>query len=1189
MLKTRKYKPLVILMVVLQFASPACAAPPLEVLTRWFKPGVQHHQRPQTCQDDAIEELARNIDWLEKQLDQWGTVVAKAPDVWGEARLTAHRQEIEQELRKELSNFDFNRISGAQFVSDQAMLAAAFSLKSQPGGSTTTSPVAAPPITVTQNSTEMSAGVEDPDNPTPNVTINAQLGTPATLFGLPNDKHLVGQTLKLEQTELLDQLNRYLHHLASLRRINEGDDTADAPGYSLNLVRIPVSVMPGKHSKQGYGAEITVTATPHLGPELLPMAYRDFVINDLLDQLAVPMTRYLNGDRVAANATLGDLDAVRNSIANINTIMNNIEIPMDVMNSLSQDAIALAGVFFDSSGVRNGTEVTFDNLRDCRNALKVLELPLEASVSKWTVAKNGIERGLTEFAEAATPDEKENAISRTVESFNRREFESIKNIIRINPTQMDPTIDPPTPQNEASAAPSAVPLLDWYADAKLRQQRLTELEAKIRDVSERTQSELNKRQRDYDQLKQSLAFVEKLVGNLLRNVQFQIPSSGSRRSTLPFPVTQLFDNYGLVDLGYVAEQVFLAFRADVVNRDITHLTDVQAFLREELAVAYDVLATERMQQSWLQESTGQRKLFTHIRKRELRQIQSYREQFIELVGDQTRHQMTARLAWCIFVESILLNERLIQDMRETAGNRPCECDVPDWLPFFGPDPPLEARMAFNEYVRCRWPVRVFALDPVVNEQNIADISSVYRQMQMAVVLAFAGGEIGTSAALQAVRKLQRDRATIDLNRTAVAFGHGEDTFGWRFYPRFQTPPVEGNMTVLFRDLILGGPTDRQLEQSSEIEPGMRECVAVVLMPSFVPYMTIDTRGNWFKLTNPAQTAMSMTETVEYSRSIRAMQNNAMQCVRASHHYRNGEVERLLRRVQQLDRELPLQTLPCQVPIENTHGGFEIFSSGTRELAPELLGWYGAPGYNRMRPTRMFLAGDNFSISQSRLIVGNHEIPFRLLSRQIMEVTLPPGLTYLRDENLSEKEENDLYDGYVDAHIATPYGVSGHLLIPVVREARDSQVPFISMPPTTIHVTGKAEGTAPAKTFPATTLTSSAFPHIDVLPYLGIDQPQITVKLYPTVGKDRLATVPITNVSPSPDGRRYDLRTQLIEQFKNDAALNRSLGHYVEYLLNRKPAPPQEFVVNVEVAVEVEVGAKRIPVEGNFVVQIKVEQ
>lgn len=87
----------------------------------------------------------------------------------------------------------------------------------------------------------------------------------------------------------------------------------------------------------------------------------------------------------------------------------------------------------------------------------------------------------------------------------------------------------------------------------------------------------------------------------------------------------------------------------------------------------------------------------------------------------------------------------------------------------------------------------------------------------------------------------------------------------------------------------------------------------------------------------------------------------------------------------------MQTLNCKLPGGITLGGFEVLSAGTRELAPELLGWYGSPGYLRSQGGSFFLAGDNFSVHETRLIAGNQLIDMKnttLLSRQVIEVTLP---------------------------------------------------------------------------------------------------------------------------------------------------------------------------------------------------------
>lgn len=81
-------------------------------------------QHPRTGQDDCIEQLAREIDWLEAWLDQYGSVVAKHPDVWGESRLTKYRSEYELELSQRLSRFEL-RDNAAILRSDLAFLSQA--------------------------------------------------------------------------------------------------------------------------------------------------------------------------------------------------------------------------------------------------------------------------------------------------------------------------------------------------------------------------------------------------------------------------------------------------------------------------------------------------------------------------------------------------------------------------------------------------------------------------------------------------------------------------------------------------------------------------------------------------------------------------------------------------------------------------------------------------------------------------------------------------------------------------------------------------------------------------------------------------------------------------------------------------------------------------------------------------------
>ena len=449
------------------------------------------------------------------------------------------------------------------------------------------------------------------------------------------------------------------------------------------------------------------------------------------------------------------------------------------------------------------------------------------------------------------------------------------------------------------------------------------------------------------------------------------------------------------------------------------------------------------------------------------------------------NEVVEQLAWAIVVESALLNERLNEDVRKTFKAKHCYCgeapleDLSYFLPEFAARPDsgvteqfMAATKTFQDYVKCRWPIHVFAVDPREQDQNVADVSRRKREMQFALAVGFVSGQIGANSLTEYSRTLDTQIETIALNRTVVGFGHGNDTFGWRFHPRVQGLHVPGTLGTI-KQSICGVSRDDDLKHR-QLEPGMRECVAIVLMPSFVPYADFDVRTNWFRLTNPKNAAFTMKDTMRFSKAITAMRHSKAQCAKCEHCYRPGEINRLMRRVHQLDRELPLQTMRAQVPYENTLGGFEMFNTGVTDLSPELIGWYGAPGVvvsaddtnqygcgcsneancqttsdaeqsalathvselhaggteiGKQPPllecpgkgTTLFLVGDNFSVHDTKLIAGGVCIPHvRLISREIMRVTIPSCVNTVC---IDGKE-------YVAIYAATPYGITNHLHVPV---------------------------------------------------------------------------------------------------------------------------------------------------------------
>ncbi|MCE9629280.1 MAG: hypothetical protein K8S94_00980 [Planctomycetia bacterium] len=910
-----------------------------------------NRQPPATPSDPCIEDLGARIDWLEHHLDCYGSIVAKQPDVWGQSRLTRHRAEYDQQMQRQLGLFT-ERTSAAIRTSDQAFLGLAMALQSASGRRRTAQEVAAPEAVGSASvinsiqglipTTNEAAGRADPIV----IARTAPFGFPQNPVGYRFDE----EPLSLEPTVHLDQLSRYLNHLNELRRVNEGDDTADSPGYALNLVRIPVSVLPGGRTRKGHGAEITVIAEPCLGDDLLPTTFKNLVINDLVDMIAPALTWCVN----------------------------------------DRECLAWATTITAATG-----------------RLTAAHLPQEAPVR---------EHGDMRPASHAAPER---------------------------------------------------------ADRQGVMAAMQSLKAKLPTIAPST-----------------------------------APSVKTRRARLPIPFSQLADVSGIEQIAILIRDTHTALTNHPANNPCIDYLDVRGYLAEELEAAYDFLALDGRMPVWQELPAWN--LAALVRGRHVRELAAARCRFfsavgtgeelpIELIGLTTTADATADpagicceagqlatpicrtttavLAWGILVESALLNDRLTDDIREAATARGHGAPLGDSAgPFYGPDPAAEARAAFNDYVRCRWPIRVFALDPVSEEQNVDDSSSRRRELQIAMAMASASGPLNMQAMQRYTRRLELDMASVALNKTAVGFSHGSDTFGWRFYPRVQSPPTRGTLATL-GETVCGGPTTDGDLMQRQLEPGQRECTAIIVMPSFVPWVTLDVRTNWFSLAHPKATDPDMQQTLVLSRSVKAMQSSAAACARCAHLYRDGELPRMLRRVDQLERELPLQTLQAQIPYENTAGGFELFNCGVTDLAPELMGWYGAPGIDPAGTTSLFLVGKGFSVHDTTVIAGGKPARFTLLSREVLRVDIPAGVATLvpppcsadttalarrRGFVLASATEplpapgtaplpgTDGCDAcgsgagdlcltdcnrreVVDVHLATPYGVTSHLLVPVARQ------------------------------------------------------------------------------------------------------------------------------------------------------------
>ena len=65
--------------------------------------------------------------------------------------------------------------------------------------------------------------------------------------------------------------------------------------------------------------------------------------------------------------------------------------------------------------------------------------------------------------------------------------------------------------------------------------------------------------------------------------------------------------------------------------------------------------------------------------------------------------------------------------KAARGNPADEC-------FYALNPSLLVPALYNAYVEAKWPVRVFAIDPVVDQQNVEDVSSLRCELQIALAV-----------------------------------------------------------------------------------------------------------------------------------------------------------------------------------------------------------------------------------------------------------------------------------------------------------------------------------------------------------------------------------------------------------------------------------------------------------------------
>ena len=331
--------------------------------------------------------------------------------------------------------------------------------------------------------------------------------------------------------------------------------------------------------------------------------------------------------------------------------------------------------------------------------------------------------------------------------------------------------------------------------------------------------------------------------------------------------------------------------------------------------------------------------------------------------------------------------------------------------------------AFEHYVNAKWPLRVYAIEPVIAQQNVADASS--RRMQTALDLVGSGpaGPLqGDRRRLTADRRAAEDETAVRLNPTMVGFGAGQSTFGWVFYPRLQTSGGRDGRLLTDIALLLNGRLPDPVGNDQSIEPGQRECTALIEMPNFIPKIEFVTVANWFRTSEVGDGQRSDLEKASVLGRKLVAAENALNRARHEGQVSTGRVP---------DRQAAAHAAPGHDahPADDRAGPHRaptttIRGSSARWDCSSARRWSagtaGRPNRAWSRP--LFVEGRNFSVHDTHVVAGGQPAQSVLVSRHLLKVTIA------RDASpIPSTGGNPL----LDINVATPNGVSNHLLIEMV--------------------------------------------------------------------------------------------------------------------------------------------------------------
>jgi len=221
-------------------------------------------------------------------------------------------------------------------------------------------------------------------------------------------------------------------------------------------------------------------------------------------------------------------------------------------------------------------------------------------------------------------------------------------------------------------------------------------------------------------------------------------------------------------------------------------------------------------------------------------------------------------------------------------------------------------------------------------------------------------------------------------------------------------------------LLLNGRVPDPVGSDQSIEPGQRECTVLIEMPNFIPKIEFITVADWFRTGEVGDGQKSDLERASVLGRKLVAAENALNRAKVEGQYRPEEYQIAMDRLNQLRDLMPTQRLIVRLPYSGDNNDSRIFCSQGLQSRPSLLSWHGKPP-TREEESTLFLEGRNFSVHDTHVIAGGKVAASVLVSRNLLQVTIGKD---------AAPTTNGGAVPLLDINVATPNGVSNHLLIPM---------------------------------------------------------------------------------------------------------------------------------------------------------------